>query len=130
MRALLKTPFWAGTPPSARRHRGRQEKTRRETGPRQRQLSVLAISALPSFHARVFLVNDVHAAFAAHDAAVFVTFFGGFQRAKDFHNYLAIINERRLRGVCVGAARLSTREEDPSLFCIRLTDVIETSFAL
>ena len=34
--------------------------------------------ALTRFHAWVLLVDDVQAAFAAHNAAVFVAFFRGF----------------------------------------------------
>ncbi len=34
---------------------------------------------LPGLKARVFLVDDVYAALAAHDAAVFIAFLGGFQ---------------------------------------------------
>jgi hypothetical protein len=41
--------------------------------------------ALTRFHAWVLLVDDVQAAFAAYDAAVFVAFFRGFQGAKNFH---------------------------------------------
>ena len=42
-------------------------------------------SALASFEARVFLVDDVYAAFAAHDAAIFIALLSGFEGAEDFH---------------------------------------------
>jgi hypothetical protein len=41
---------------------------------------------LARFHARVLFVNHIKAAFAAHDAAILIAFFGGFQGAKNFHD--------------------------------------------
>jgi hypothetical protein len=46
--------------------------------------------ALTRFEARVFLVNDVNAAFAANYTAVFVAGFGGFERAEDFHKHIQV----------------------------------------
>jgi hypothetical protein len=42
--------------------------------------------ALTGLEARIGLVDDVDAAFTAHDAAVFVTRFGRLQRIPYFHD--------------------------------------------
>lgn len=41
--------------------------------------------ALTRLEARVSLVDNIDLAFAAHNAAIFVTGFEGPQRASDFH---------------------------------------------
>jgi hypothetical protein len=46
--------------------------------------------ALARFHARVLLVDHVQAAFAAHNAAVFITLFRGFEGAENFHNVILL----------------------------------------
>lgn len=45
--------------------------------------------ALPSFKARVFLVNDVDLTLAAHDLVGFVTALQALQRRCNFHNNLS-----------------------------------------
>ncbi len=40
---------------------------------------------LTGFHPRIFLVYHVDAAFAAHDAAIFIAALGRLERTADFH---------------------------------------------
>ena len=58
--------------------------------------TVKAVLALATLHARVFLVDHVNAATTAHQLAVAVSAFPGFQRVLDFHRFifrLSINNE-------------------------------------
>jgi hypothetical protein len=52
---------------------------------------------LTRLEAWVLLINHVQAAFATHDAAVFIALFGGFKGAEDFHmnTYRKGGNEKR-----------------------------------
>ncbi len=51
--------------------------------------------ALAALHARVFLVNHINAAMAAHHAVIFIANFGGAQAVADLHDT-----------TCIGLAKL------------------------
>jgi len=46
---------------------------------------------LLGFEARISFVDDVHAAFAAHDFAIAVTRFQSFKRGSDFHGATRLV---------------------------------------
>jgi hypothetical protein len=72
--------------------------------------------ALTRFHAWVLLVDDIQAALAAHDAAVFVTLFRGFEGAENFHKSPVWLEEGRFLAAMGGGvnsenAAIIPREE-------------------